>query len=58
MLYASICRTDAAPVQAQDVAFVLGSLQTRIYDPVGNLRSPNDWTTYGEFANPVAAQMV
>jgi hypothetical protein len=46
-LHASICRTDAAPVQAQDVAYVLGSLQTRIYDPVGNLRSPDDWTTYG-----------
>jgi hypothetical protein len=52
MMHASICRTDAAPVQAQDVAYVLGSLQTRIYDPVGNLRSPNDWTTYGQLANP------
>jgi hypothetical protein len=46
MLHARICRTDAAPVQAQDVAYVLGSLQARIYDPVGNLRSPIDWTTY------------
>jgi hypothetical protein len=42
MMHTSICRTDAAPVEAQDVAYVLGSLQTRIYDPVGNLRSPND----------------
>jgi hypothetical protein len=29
-------------VQAADIAFVLSSLQTRTYDPVGNLRRPSD----------------
>jgi hypothetical protein len=38
MMHASICRTDAAGVQAEDVAYVVGSLQARIYDPAGNLR--------------------
>jgi hypothetical protein len=47
MMHASICRTDAATVQAADIAYVLGSLQTRIYDPLGNLRNANDPTTYG-----------
>jgi hypothetical protein len=47
MVHASICRTDAANVQAEDIAFVLGLLQTRMYDPVGNLRQGNDPTTYG-----------
>jgi hypothetical protein len=47
MMHASICRTDTAAVQAEDVGYVLGSLQTRIYDPVGNLRNANDPTTYG-----------
>jgi hypothetical protein len=47
IMHASICRTDAATVQAIDVAYVLGSLQTRIYDPLGNLRNANDPTTYG-----------
>jgi hypothetical protein len=47
MMHVSICRTDTAPVQAEDVAYVLGSLQTRIYDPVGNLRKADDQTTYG-----------
>jgi hypothetical protein len=47
MMHASICRTDTAAVQAQDVAYVLGSLQTRIYDPAGNLRKADDQTTYG-----------
>jgi hypothetical protein len=42
MMHASICRTDTAAVQAQDTAYVLGSLQTRIYDPVGNLRKADD----------------
>jgi len=51
MMHASICRTDTAAVQAQDVAYVLGSLQTRIYDPVGNLRKADDHTTYGPAAN-------
>jgi hypothetical protein len=51
MMHASICRTDTAAVQAQDVAYVLGSLQTRIYDPVGNLRKADDRTTYGPAAN-------
>jgi len=51
MIHVSICRTDGASVQAQDVAYVLGSLQTRIYDPVGNLRKPDDQTTYGRVTN-------
>jgi hypothetical protein len=51
MVHASICRTDAAAVQAQDVAFVLGSLQTRIHEPVGNLRKADDQTTYGPATN-------
>ena len=51
MMHASICRTDTAAVQAQDVASVLGSLQTRVYDPVGNLRKADDQTTYGPAAN-------
>src|SRR5215472_17005385 len=34
MMHASICRTDGAAVQAQDVAYVRSSLQARIYDPV------------------------
>jgi hypothetical protein len=38
MMHASICRTDAAGVQAEDIAYVVGALQARIYDPVGNLR--------------------
>jgi hypothetical protein len=40
MLHASICRTDTAAMQAEDVAYVLGSLQIRQYDPQGNLRLP------------------
>jgi hypothetical protein len=51
MMHASICRTDGASVQAQDVAYVLGSLQTRIYDPVNNLRKADDQTTYGPATN-------
>jgi hypothetical protein len=47
MMHASICRTDTAAVQAQDIAYALGSLRTRIYDPVGNLRKADDQTTYG-----------
>src|ERR1700720_180571 len=42
MMHASICRMDNASVQAGDIAHVLGSLQTRTYDPVGNLRKPDD----------------
>jgi len=42
MMHASICRMDNASVQAEDIAYVLGSLQTRTYDPVGNLRKPDD----------------
>jgi hypothetical protein len=38
MLHASICRTDTAAARAEDVAYALGSLQVRQYDPVGNLR--------------------
>jgi hypothetical protein len=52
MIHVSVCRTDGAIVQAQDVADVLGSLQTRIYDPGGNLRRVDDQTTYGPTANP------
>jgi hypothetical protein len=51
MLHASVCRTDMATVQAQDVAYVVGALQTRIYDPAGNLRNANDQTTYGPAGN-------
>jgi hypothetical protein len=42
MMHASICRTDAAAVQTTDIAYVLGALETRTYDPVGNLRSADD----------------
>lgn len=42
MMHASICRTDTASVQAADIAYVLGSLQTRTYDPLGNLRKAGD----------------
>ena len=42
MMHASICRMDNASVQSADIAYVLGSLQTRTYDPVGNLRKPDD----------------
>ena len=38
MLHASICRTDHDRVRAEDVAYGLGSLQIRQYDPDGNLR--------------------
>jgi hypothetical protein len=51
MMHASICRTDTATVQTEDVAYVLGSLQTRIYDPAGNLRQATDPTTYGPATN-------
>jgi hypothetical protein len=54
MMHASICRTDTAAVQTQDVAYVLGSLQTRIYDPVGNLRKADDQTTYRGAFGPAA----
>ena len=42
MMHASICRMDNASVQAEDIAYVLGSLQTRTYDPAGNLRKADD----------------
>jgi hypothetical protein len=42
MMHASICRMDNANVRAEDVAYVLASLQARTYDPVGNLRKPDD----------------
>jgi hypothetical protein len=51
MIHVSVCRTDRASVQAQDVAYVLGSLQTRIYDPGDNLRKVDDQTTYGPASN-------
>jgi len=50
-MHASICRTDTAAVQAQDIAYVLSSLQTRIYDGAGNLRKAGDQTTYGSVTN-------
>ena len=40
MLHASICRTDTAVVRPEDVSYVLGLVQLRQYDPVGNLRKP------------------
>jgi hypothetical protein len=42
MLHASICRADTAPMRAEDIAYALGSLQVRQYDPVGNLRKPGE----------------
>jgi hypothetical protein len=42
MLHASICRTDVAAVRAEDVAYALGSLQLRQYDPQGNLRKAGE----------------
>ena len=39
---ASICRNDTAVVRAEDVAFALGALQIRQYDPVGNLRKAGE----------------
>jgi hypothetical protein len=50
-VHASICRTDTAAVQAEDVTYAPGSLQTRMYDPVGYLRNANDPTTYGPTGN-------
>jgi hypothetical protein len=35
----SICRKDAAQVQADDIAYVYGTLRVRMYDPEGNLRA-------------------
>jgi hypothetical protein len=52
MMHATICRTDGAVVQAQDVAYVLSSLQARTYDPLGNLRNAGDQTTPGPGTNP------
>ena len=40
IMHASICATDTAAVRPEDVAYVLGSLQVRQYDPAGNLRKP------------------
>ena len=40
LMHASICRTDAASVQPQDVAYVIGSLRVQQYDPVRNTRPP------------------
>jgi hypothetical protein len=57
MMHAAICRTDTAAVQSQDVAYVLASLQMRIYDPVGNLRKADDQTTYtGAFGPPASSR--
>ena len=38
--HVSICRTDAAQVQAEDIAYVYNTLRIRTYDPEGNLRAP------------------
>ena len=51
MMHVSICRTDTSAVQTEDVAYVLGSLQTQVHDPVGNLRKAGDQTTHGPAAN-------
>lgn len=40
----SICRKDAAQVQAEDVAYVFSNLRIRTYDPNGNLRGAEDST--------------
>jgi hypothetical protein len=40
IIHASICRIDTAALRAEDVAYALGSLQIRQYDPQGNLRPP------------------
>jgi hypothetical protein len=39
-MHASICRIDTAALRAEDIAYALGSLQIRQYDPQGNLRPP------------------
>jgi hypothetical protein len=51
MVHVSICRTDTAAVQADEISYVVGSLQTRIYDPLGNLRKAEDQTTYSPAAS-------
>jgi hypothetical protein len=51
MMHASICRTDGAAVQPQDVAYVLSSLHSQTYDPIGNLRNSGDQTSYGPATN-------
>ena len=56
MMHASICRMDTAAVQAEDIAYVLASLQTRTYDPVGNLRKADD-PVYGPAGQPVVADV-
>lgn len=38
MIHASICRSDAAPVQPADVAYALQYLEIRQRDPTGNLQ--------------------
>jgi hypothetical protein len=50
MTHASICRTDAATVRTEDIAYAFGSLQARIHDPAGNLRKAGD-PIYGPAAN-------
>ncbi|HVH81456.1 MAG TPA: hypothetical protein VM782_18795, partial [Stellaceae bacterium] len=37
--HVSICRTDTAQVQAEDIAYVFNTLRIRTYDPEGNLRA-------------------
>ena len=48
--HVSICRMDTATVRTEDIAYVLGSLQARIYDPAGNLRKAGD-PIYGPTGN-------
>ena len=40
IMHASICRTDAGALRPEDIAWALGSLQIRQYDPQGNIRPP------------------
>jgi hypothetical protein len=40
MLTASICRTDGAALQPDDVARTLATLEVRQYDPAGNIARP------------------
>jgi hypothetical protein len=53
----SICRKDAAQVQADDVAYVFSALRVRTYEPEGNLRGTdaNSAPTAPLPSNPTAA---
>jgi hypothetical protein len=45
-VHASLCRLDGAPVQPADVHSMLSSMKIRVYDPVGNLRPPDQSIMY------------